>query len=87
MQPSHTLPCPLALRCHPAGVEVPPEAWGDNVITLTKVNEIATYTRSNGGSGVMMWSLHKAGNPGPQAIAQTVCKAYGMFDCTTALPM
>jgi chitinase len=68
-------------------VEVPPEAWGGNVLTLTQVEQIATYTRANGGAGMMLWSLHKGGTPSATAIAQKVCTLYGMFGCSLPLPM
>jgi chitinase len=70
------------------GVEVPPEAWGGNVVTLEQVTNIATYVRANGGAGMMLWSLHKkSGAPGPQAITQQVCTTYAMGGCSAALPM
>lgn len=67
------------------GVEVPPEAWGGNVVTLDQVRTFASYVKANGGAGMMMWSLNKPGTPSAKDIAATVCTQYAMAtDCTTA---
>jgi len=68
------------------GVQVPPEAWGGNVVTLTQVEDYATYTKSQGGSGMMIWSLNKRGTPSAQDILTRACTVQGQSGCTTALP-
>lgn len=68
------------------GVEVPPEAWGGAVVTLDQVQSRAQYVRTNGGAGMMLWSLQKTGTPSAQAITTTVCNTYALGSCSTALP-
>ncbi|KAI8475983.1 MAG: glycoside hydrolase superfamily [Monoraphidium minutum] len=69
------------------GVEVPPEAWGGNVVTLDQVADLSAYTMANGGNGMMIWSLHKGGSPSAQAILTKACTVLGMAGCTAPLPM
>jgi len=68
------------------GVEVPPEAWGGNVVTLAQVQEFSAYQKANGGRGMMLWSLHKKGSPSAAAMSNTVCTTLGMANCNVALP-
>jgi chitinase len=68
------------------GVEVPPEAWGGNVVTLAQVKEYAQYVKANGGRGMMIWSLQKKGTPTAAAISNTVCTTLGMGNCTQTYP-
>ncbi|WIA42818.1 hypothetical protein OEZ86_008748 [Tetradesmus obliquus] len=71
------------------GVEIPPEAWGGNVITLPQVVERANYVKSSSTSGpygIMLWSLHKTGCPNAQQITSAVCSTFGMAGCSTPLP-
>jgi len=68
------------------GVEVLPEAWGGNIVTLAQVQDYAQYVKSKGGKGMMMWSLHKKGTPSAADIAKTVCTTLGLTNCNTALP-
>jgi chitinase len=69
------------------GVEVPPEAWGGNVVTLAQVDDYAAYTKAQGGAGMMIWSLHKKGTPSAQDILTHACTTLGMTGCTSPLPM
>ena len=72
------------------GVEIPPEAWGGNVIALPEVTERAQYAAAQAGGapyGMMLWSLHKPGCPNAQQITQAVCAAYSLGGCSTALPL
>lgn len=73
------------------GVQVPPEAWGGNVVTLPQVTQYSNFARDNAGGaqyGIMLWSLHKtAGCPNSQLITQAVCTAYNLGSCSTPLPL
>jgi hypothetical protein len=56
-------------------------------VTLAQVQDYAAYVRANGGSGVMLWSLHKKGTPSAQGILTRACSTMGMPACSTPLPM
>ncbi len=66
------------------GVQVPPEAWGGNVVTLTEVETYAKYSIAFGG-GMMLWAMQKAGTPSAQAISTTICNTYNMGNCTAPM--
>ena len=66
---------------------MPPEAWGGNVVTIAQVQDYAAYTQAQGGSGMMLWSLHKKGTPSAQSILTQACTTMGMAGCTTPIPM
>jgi chitinase len=67
------------------GVEVPPEAWGGHVLTLSEVAQIADYLKAHGGNGMMLWSLQKPGSPSPAAISTVICNKFSLGACTTPL--
>lgn len=79
------------------GVEVPPEAWGGHVYTLTEVHDLthAVTTSANQRltpAGMMMWSLQKvpngtpsSTNPNAQMIATTICQDLGLPNCNSPL--
>eukprot|EP00775_Hariotina_reticulata_P010535 gene10535-10695_t len=72
------------------GVEIPPEAWGGNVIAVPEVADRAQYAAAQAGGapyGMMLWSLHKQGCPSAQQITQAVCAAYSLGACSIALPL
>ncbi|KAF6265045.1 glycoside hydrolase superfamily [Scenedesmus sp. NREL 46B-D3] len=73
------------------GVQVPPEAWGGNVVSLPEVSQRAKFVRDNSGGaqyGIMLWSLHKTqGCPTSQLVTQAVCTAYSLGSCSTPLPL
>ena len=56
-------------------------------MTLAQVQDYATYVRANGGSGMMLWSLHKKGTPSAQGILTRSCTVMNMTSCSTLLPM
>lgn len=56
------------------GVEVPPEAWGGHVLNMNEVQEFIEYGKKNNGQGVMLWSIHKQGNPSPSQVGQAACR-------------
>jgi hypothetical protein len=65
---------------------VPPEGYGDNVVTLDQVDSFSAYVRANGGSGMMLWSLQSQGTPSATQITQHACAAMGMAGCAAPLP-
>jgi len=69
------------------GVEVPPEAWGGHVYTLTEVRSVADAVLAKKGGGMMMWELHKPGggtesNPSAQMMATAICEKLGLSNCS-----
>ena len=72
------------------GVEVPPEAWGGHVYTLTEVRALADAVLAKKGGGMMMWELHKPGggtesNPSAQMMATAVCEKLALGSCSDPL--
>jgi chitinase len=65
------------------GVQVAPEGWGGNVISLANVQTIANHVSSHGGQGIMIWSWQKQPSSGPNAkqIAQSLCTLYNLGNC------
>lgn len=57
------------------------------MVTLDQVTDLTTYTKSQGGAGMMLWSLHKKGTPSAQDVLTRACGVQGMPDCAAALPM
>lgn len=52
------------------GVEVPPEAWGGHVLSLTEAQALAKAA----GGNVFVWAWHKAGSPSArQILSATKC--------------
>ncbi|WP_218110018.1 glycoside hydrolase family 18 protein [Oligoflexus tunisiensis] len=68
------------------GVEVPPEAWGGHVSTPAEAQDRANYVLSKGGSGMMIWSLHKTGNYTATQFVQAMCRTMQLPSCESALP-
>lgn len=74
-------PCDRVLM----GVEVPPEAWGGNIITVPEATNLASAVRSRGAGGMMIWSLQKQGTPSAQQLSSTICSTLGLGPCSTPL--
>lgn len=75
------------------GIEVPPEAWGGNVMTPEQAVSLATQTRDLGGAGVMLWALHLTGTVNgvtytANSYLQPICNLYGLGNvvCSKAIP-
>jgi hypothetical protein len=71
---------------HPPRPQVPPEAWGGNVVSLTQVDDFTAYVKANGGAGMMIWSLGKPGSPSPGEITNHMCTGLGLGSCSVPLP-
>eukprot|EP00887_Chlorella_sp_A99_P003179 scaffold9.g3179.t1 len=67
------------------GIEVPPEAWGGHVTSITEVNSICSYVKAHGGNGLMLWSLQKGGTPSAADISAAACTCLGLPSCGTRL--
>jgi len=62
------------------GVEVPPEAWGDNVTSIPVIKNLAQAVALHDADGIMVWSLQKKpngqpteNNPDAGLILKSVC--------------
>lgn len=67
------------------GLEVPPEGWGNHVLTVDSAKNYYKHNVDNGGSGVFIWSLRKNGNMnGISVTAYTylkeICTAFKVND-------
>jgi chitinase len=68
------------------GAEVPPEAWGGHVITLS---EVERYSRGvvgdkNPANGLFVWSYQKGGEPSSMSIINTANKIFNQSAPTPA---
>jgi hypothetical protein len=68
------------------GAEVPPGAWGGNVVFLSDVQACSQDVKNNGGRGMLVWSLQKRGVPSGHSISHQICQAYNMAECQVTLP-
>ncbi|WIA15784.1 hypothetical protein OEZ85_002398 [Tetradesmus obliquus] len=72
------------------GIMVPPEVWGNHVLTLPEVQQRAAYAQQQAAGsqfGIMLWSLQlSTGCPNPRQIMQAACSVYGMAGCEADLP-
>jgi chitinase len=64
------------------GVEAAPEAWGGHVYTAAEVEGLADAVNTAGTSGLMLWSIHKAG---AQPLATAACNKLRLGECATAM--
>eukprot|EP01104_Vermistella_antarctica_P006764 TRINITY_DN17470_c0_g1_i1.p1 TRINITY_DN17470_c0_g1~~TRINITY_DN17470_c0_g1_i1.p1 ORF type:complete len:375 (+),score=40.15 TRINITY_DN17470_c0_g1_i1:196-1320(+) len=67
---AYRLVCPTCM--YALGVMVPPESWGDGVLTLNTLKERTDYVAANGGAGMMIWNLQRYTDEYPDVDAQTV---------------
>jgi chitinase len=60
------------------GAEVPPEAWGGHVITLSEVERYSKCTIDdvNKSNGLFVWSYQKSGEPSSMSIINTASKIF-----------
>jgi len=60
------------------GAEVPPEAWGGHVITLSEVERYskAVVSDKNSTNGLFVWSYQKGGEPSSMSIINTAQKIF-----------
>ena len=66
------------------GAEVPPEAWGGNVITLDKVNTYSKYILTdNPLNGLFVWSYQKQGQPSSIDIISSALNVFNLSKIPT----
>jgi chitinase len=65
------------------GIEVPPEAWGGHIETVSEIDTLANAVNASGAAGLMLWSIQK---PGPaQQFATEMCTKLGLGGCSTPM--
>jgi chitinase len=65
------------------GIEVPPEAWGGHVYTVTEIDSLADAVNGSSAAGLMLWSIQK---PGPaQQFATSMCTKLGLGNCSAPM--
>ena len=70
------------------GLEVPPEAWGGDELTVDKGVEYARYSMKNDGGGVFIWSLNKyKDNLKPKDYLSPICILYNFTECEKVFPL
>ena len=74
------------------GVEVPPEAWGGHVLSMTELSSFTSFVNQNNGGGMMIWSLQKKpngaasnSNPSANMISQAICVSLNLGNCDQSL--
>jgi len=73
------------------GIEVPPEAWGGNVTSVSDATTLASEALSLGGSGIMIWALHRTGTINGVSYnatnyLQPICILYNLNACSEVVP-
>lgn len=72
------------------GLEIPNEAWGDNILTVSQGLDYANYVATQGGGGVMLWSLNKLSNVNGENAndyLKPICNSYGFSNCAKDIPI
>lgn len=73
------------------GIEVPPEAWGGNVLTPAKAVALATTAAKAGGAGTMLWALEVQGaGYTSNSFLQPICSLYNPNSpnlCSQLIPL
>lgn len=73
------------------GMQVPPEAWGDHVWTVDKVESVAEQLLKTEMDGFMLWSMHKDNDqvsdtnpnfPSANLLATSACNNLALADAT-----
>jgi len=70
------------------GLEIPPEAWGGDILSVDRGVKYAEYSMKNNGAGIFIWSLNKVYNQlNAKAYLMPICKLYGLSECDLDIPM
>ena len=73
------------------GIEVPPEAWGGNILTPAKAVALATTAAKSGGAGTMLWALEVQGaGYTSNSFLQPICSLYNPNSpnlCSQLIPL
>jgi len=73
------------------GVEVPPEAWGGHIYTVSDINQLGASVMARPTAGMMLWSAQKQGgsdspsNPDANLQAATICNILKLSDCAAPI--
>jgi len=65
------------------GIEVPPEAWGGHVYTISEIDSLADAVSSSNAAGLMLWSIQKSG--ATQQFATEMCTKLALGNCSTSM--
>lgn len=80
------------------GVEVPPEAWGGHVYTLSAVSDLTNAVLQSAAAtgnppGMMIWALQinatgtpSANNPSAEMMSKQICQQLGLGNCDQTWP-
>jgi len=70
------------------GVEIPPEAWGGHVVSISEVQSLTNAVQKENAAGMMLWSIQKKSGqppsptyPDANLIAKTICQAMSLPSC------
>lgn len=70
------------------GIEVPPEARGNNVLTVESAKNYANFISTQRDAGIFIWSLHK-GNTTANSFTflSPICDIFKLPNCTSPIPL
>ncbi len=73
------------------GIEVPPEAWGGNILSPAKAVTLASTAGNAGGAGIMIWALEVQGNGyTANSFLSAICSLYNPNNgslCSQLVPL
>lgn len=72
------------------GLEIPNEAWGGNILSVADGLNYSNYVASNGGGGVMLWSINKISNVNGETAndyLKPICQIYKLSNCDKDIPL
>jgi chitinase len=70
------------------GLEVPPEAWGGNVLTVENSQKYADHVVNKNGEGIFIWSLQKSTQGvNSMTFLQPICKIFNLTGCDENIPL
>jgi hypothetical protein len=69
------------------GMEISNHSWGGHVLTMEEVDRLSRFVKDRGGAGMMLWSLQKPADQGPdaQTVSQEVCRIFDQPNCSDPL--
>eukprot|EP00890_Picochlorum_soloecismus_P002935 jgi/Picsp_1/3642/NSC_06479-R1_chitinase chi60 len=69
------------------GIEISNHSWGGHVLTMQEVDRLSNFVKDRGGAGMMLWSLQKPADQGPdaQTVSQEVCRVFDQPNCSDPL--
>jgi len=69
------------------GMEISNHSWGGHVLSMEEVDRLSRFVKDRGGAGMMLWSLQKPADQGPdaQTVSQEVCLVFDQPNCLDPL--